>query len=172
MVSADLCAKSLPRDEKLERWGEGPWLDEPDWIEWREMGLQCLMRRTPLGTWCGYVGLPSWHPWHGCERGEIRAEIHGGVTFAAPADAGLWWVGFDCGHCFDVTPLLCKQLPGYMTGLADMVPDAFTPRYRDVSYVVREVNELARQCSEAGAERRCQIVAALCSLWAPRRLQP
>lgn len=33
-------------------------------------------------------------------------DFHGGVTYAEPSlydcdDDNIWWIGFDCGHCFD-----------------------------------------------------------------------
>jgi hypothetical protein len=45
-------------------WLVGPWLDEPDKIQWPDAatGLPCLMVRGPLGSWCGYVGVAEAHP--------------------------------------------------------------------------------------------------------------
>lgn len=84
-------------------WGPGPWQDEPDKVQWRDeaTGLPCLIVRGPHGAFCGYVGVPETHPWHGkdystctaptCDRGDDRwcnhtpehlLEAHGGITFA------------------------------------------------------------------------------------------
>jgi hypothetical protein len=53
-----------PREERLEKYGEGPWMDEPDRIEWRHNGFPCLMQRNMSGgNWCGYVGVTEGHPW-------------------------------------------------------------------------------------------------------------
>jgi hypothetical protein len=38
-------------------WGQGPWQDEPDALDWRDerTGFACAMRRHPMnGTWCGH----------------------------------------------------------------------------------------------------------------------
>ena len=48
-------------------WGAGPWVDEPDRVTWWEGDLPCLLRRAPLGVWCGYVGISEGHPLY--ERG-------------------------------------------------------------------------------------------------------
>jgi hypothetical protein len=85
-------------------WGEGQWQREPDKMQWPdpETGLPCLALRHPtFGNWCGYVGVPPEHPFHGrayyacslpekceddgeyCEHSiERELDPHGGVTFA------------------------------------------------------------------------------------------
>ncbi len=47
------------------KWGEGPWQAEPDKVEWRHLGLPCLIVRNGSGALCGYVGVPPTHPLHG-----------------------------------------------------------------------------------------------------------
>lgn len=39
--------------------------DEGDELEWQSSGYECLMLRTPMQCWCGYVCVPAEHPWHG-----------------------------------------------------------------------------------------------------------
>jgi hypothetical protein len=51
----------------------------------------------------------------------------------------VWWLGFDCAHCFD-----------YFT-MALPIPVRSAVRwgeYRDVAYVEREVERLADQCRD------------------------
>lgn len=110
------------------RWGDGPWRDEPDRLEWRDSatGLPCLIRRGPLGNWCGYVALAPDHPLHGTDYddlpGDVQCVMHWGATFAGPCmegdegtgiichivqpgeSANVWWVGFDCAHAGDLVP--------------------------------------------------------------------
>lgn len=50
-------------------WGQGPWQDEPDAIDFYAYGLKCAMRRGPTGAWCGYVALPAGHPLWGKSYG-------------------------------------------------------------------------------------------------------
>lgn len=49
------------------QWGEGPWQDEPDKIQWQdeETGLPCLIVRGHMGFLCGYVGVGPDHPGYG-----------------------------------------------------------------------------------------------------------
>lgn len=79
----------------------GPWMDEPDKVHWIDPAtdLDCLAVRNGMGAWCGYVGLPPSHPFHGvgygqCTRKDCGEEwcydhspggvidVHGGLTFA------------------------------------------------------------------------------------------
>lgn len=59
-------------------WGEGPWQDEPDKVQWQdeETGYPCLIVRNPhMGFLCGYVGVPPGHPAHGLSYdGELSEE--------------------------------------------------------------------------------------------------
>ncbi len=56
------------------KWGEGPWLNEPDKMQWvdEDTGLPCLIVRNHgvTGSLCGYVGIDSSHPWFGVNYGE------------------------------------------------------------------------------------------------------
>lgn len=79
---------------------DGPWTSEPDKVHWidPETDMDCLAVRNGMGAWCGYVGLPPEHPWHGVgysqclddcgedwcfqHSPEARIEVHGGLTFA------------------------------------------------------------------------------------------
>ena len=41
---------------------------------------------------------------HSKVRMDMLFNVHGGLTFSGsyhPEDCGLWWLGFDCGHCGD-----------------------------------------------------------------------
>lgn len=137
------------RDPAWRQWGDGPWKDEPDRIEWRRPGsaLPRLMLRGPMGSWCGYVGVPEGHPLHGRKAWGTGAtdeqhhaavddlEVHGGITYAeacagnichvpAPGEPDhVWWFGFDCAHAGDVSPGLHRR-----SGLSPFRGD----EYRDV----------------------------------------
>lgn len=78
-------------------WGDGPWQDEPDKVQWTDeaTGLPCLAVRTPWsGNWCGYVGVAEGHPAFGQgydeadrladpdDDGYRGLRVHGGLTFA------------------------------------------------------------------------------------------
>lgn len=41
------------------------WENEPDSFDGEFHGYKVKMKRNHGGAWCGYVGLPRSHPWHG-----------------------------------------------------------------------------------------------------------
>ena len=144
------------RAAKIERWGEGPWLDEPDVCEWNFERVRCFIRRhAELGCWNGYIGLQPGHPWYGKEP---DADVHGGVTFASdsiamgprfglpeeydpsPTNEPLWWVGFDAAHAWDIIPQI-EQLTGGRLSMPENV-------YRHFRYMRDEVEGLARQAMD------------------------
>ena len=143
---------SKPEDFKADRsrWRtDGPWWDEPDRKDWEHEGFACMAKRhRRSGNWCGYVGVPPGHPWHGKAYGDIDAEVHGSLTYAEECQgdichtpkAGepehLWWLGFDCAHCYDASPV----------GDEFMAWDA---TYRTLQYVQHETESLAQQAKEA-----------------------
>jgi hypothetical protein len=92
---------------ETEKWGAGPWDDEPDaatWLDATSLYPSHAYRNT-LGAWCGYVGVPEGHvlwgkgyanPWYNNEDATdvaIRQEwkfyhtlfsrvpAHRGITF-------------------------------------------------------------------------------------------
>lgn len=115
-------------------WGDGPWRDEPDKVQWKDeaTGLPCLANRGPGGHWCGYVGVAPGHPAYEKEYDDVYdlfpswgddgyLEVHGGLTYSnhcaegpeatsirhIPEPGGpdhVWWLGFDCAHSGDVSP--------------------------------------------------------------------
>lgn len=142
-------------------WGLGPWQDEPDKEQWEDetTGLPCLLKRNPYGALCGYVGVPEGHPWFAASYDSVDAHdiVHGGLTFAdfcaeGPPEASIchvpdpgdpdpvWWLGFDCGHCFDFMPGMRAREAGLM------LPTYFDDQevYRDRAYVRAECAKLAR----------------------------
>jgi hypothetical protein len=156
-------------------WGAGPWLKEPDKIQWQDKatGLPCLIVRNThcTGSLCGYVGVPPAHPLHGKGYNDAQdINVHGGLTFANKChplanhasichvvepgeDDNVWWFGFDCSHAGDVCPQMestmrdiRKRKPELFEGpLAEPLPYRWRDVYRDVRYVRRQVRQLATQ---------------------------
>jgi hypothetical protein len=141
-------------------WLDGPWKGEPDKLQWQDevTGLPCLIVRGPSGALCGYVGLPPGHKLHGEGYDNVDVNVHGGLTFASSCSHGeqshsichvpsegesddVWWLGFDCAHCGDYTPVTAAMLGRrYVPGGSE--------QYRDLAYVQEQVGELARQLWE------------------------
>ncbi len=143
-------------------WPRGPWDHEADdRREWRTREqYPCLMVRNEVGAWCGYVGVPPGHPWHGKSADDVHATVHGGVSYAdschgrvchvpGPGDAhDMWWVGFDCMHHRDSWPgreIIAREIglrrPGEPLGGS----------YKAIPYVRTEVESLAIQAAQAYA---------------------
>lgn len=152
-MSVDIVKPEVNR----EGWPSGPWDFEPDYDSWRsEHGYPCIARRNRSGAWCGYVGVPPGHPWHGKHYDAVYdfegdyLEVHGGLTYSDKCrpDIGIChvpepgesddfhWLGFDCAHSCDTYP----------TQPHDFV-DQYAI-YRSYGYVRSEVEKLARQAHE------------------------
>lgn len=152
--------------QKLEQWGAGPWVTEPDEVMFESSGLTCWMRRHPnLGSWCGYVGVPRSHPLHGLHYDDALLDgiesPHGGLTFSddwLDSEADLWWFGFDCGHSGDRSPGLEAMIrrvrdPEFAEFEAHEEESGVHRRwretYRDLNYVYGECERLAEQLRAA-----------------------
>ena len=107
----------------------GPWDDEPDEDDFESCGLACMMwRDTPLGHWCGYVGVRSDHPCFGTHKNELPdLDVHGGLTCSGEGVAGSvghWWFGFHCGHLGDYAPGGGGAPPNYTAIMIMFAPNA------------------------------------------------
>lgn len=143
-------------------WLRGPWDDEPDKMQFQDeaTGYPCLIVRNMAGALCGYVGVPSSHPAHAKGYEGVDVSVHGGLTFAgfcSPSsdeshtichvvedgeDDKVWWLGFDCAHCYDLSPAMEATLR--KIGHRDtsfMSADI----YRDLAYVKGQIAGLAKQ---------------------------
>lgn len=150
------------RDTWIDKtdWGDGPWQHEPDRSEWRIGPFVALALRQPTsGHWCGYLGVPPGHPWHGQDYVDVAVEVHGGLTFAQasmeddrpqrervchvpqpgePAD--VWWLGFDCAHFMDRRP--GEDVRYGRMRLSDLTREG---TYRDLDYVTDQIAGMATQ---------------------------
>jgi hypothetical protein len=104
---------------------------------------------------CGYVGVPSTHPWFTSHHDDLPAHIHaaahGGLTYTG-VESGFNFFGFDCAHSGD-------RCPGHVTS---------SGTYRDLAYVTAKVNALAdalyADAREAAPQLRDALEAALDAL--------
>ena len=154
-------------------WGDGPWQQEPDKLQWQdETGLPCLaVRHLRTGNWCGYVGVAHGHPLYGCHYTDAEVELlpaHGGITFSDHCQEGpdehaichipspgesddVWWFGFDCAHFMDFMPGMSadmKDLGRHAVKHGIEPPDKredllFWPTYKTLAYVQACCHQLA-----------------------------
>lgn len=152
--------------EKLE-WGEGPWTNEPDKIQWvdEKTGLDCLIHRNGMGALCGYVGVPEGHPAFAKPYDEVDVRVHGGPTYSdfcqpstdeshgichAPYEGRpdhVWWIGFDCAHSGDLCPRSSRFNREFEKEHPQYAGFHARDTYRDVAYVKAECARLAAQLS-------------------------
>lgn len=154
--------------------GDGPWTDEPDKAHWIDpaTNFDCLIHRHQRhGNLCGYVGLPTGHPWHGLNFRDIDAIAHDDqLNYAAPCQGGaedgehgaagichvplpgrdphVWWVGFHCAGFRDLAPTFEAQQTPIYPGEPDSfagLPAELIPVYRTFGYVMGQVEFLAAQ---------------------------
>ena len=88
------------------------WKEEDDEESFIHSEFECKLIRAPLMKyWTGYVLIEDiTHPWWGLHYAELDyVPIHGKISYAdfnpmRESDQTAWWVGFNCGHPFDLLP--------------------------------------------------------------------
>lgn len=144
---------SLPEYDKSQ-WARGEWDNEPDRVDFVHAGFSCFILRNHLGSWCGYVGVPSSHPYYEKDYDDCDVDVHGGLTYAAKCGSvvchipekdmpdDVWWLGFDTGHYMDLSPSIEGLRSKYPHDLGGYISDEI---YRNVEYVTNETKQLAEQ---------------------------
>jgi len=169
---------SPTRQEKLNQWGEGLWVDEPNEFELKYKDYICFGRRVCIwegwkndhlfgGHWCGYIIIPPDHPWHGKEAFSEKnpysdLDIHGGITHSGFDHIRPGFsIGFDCGHLGDLTPSMIeiyqkidKDMPKKFQEAREILRNKsqgwfLNHVYRDIEYVKQECRNLVDQAIEA-----------------------
>jgi hypothetical protein len=173
----------LTADYKVDKtgWGPGPWQTEPDRVDFVFAGLACFALRHPhMGFWCGYVGVPREHPLYGRRWDNpgglgVVLEAHQGINYSAPCDGeaichvpapgmpdDVWWLGFDCGHTWDLAPgMRARERAMGLPPIEEIIDTPLWLRetYRDLPYVRREIEHLACQLA-AGMPSRALTAPA------------
>lgn len=145
-------------------WGDGPWQSEPDRVDFVHAGFACLALRHPEhGNWCGYVAVPREHPAYGVKplKKDLDLDVHRGLNYGAKCSGlichvpqpgmpdDVWWLGFDCGHSFDLCPGREARFRSTVAALAlaalRTMPPHFAEVYRPLPYVRAEIEGLAEQ---------------------------
>lgn len=133
---------------------DGPWMREPDRVEFKFAGFDCLLQRSPMSyAWCGYVGLPKGHPYYGKSYNEdgIDVRVHGGLTYSEECRGAichetdgediLHWLGFDCCHYNDLAPgLYCRKDVPF-----EFMRKILSGQYKDLDYAMAQTKSLAEQ---------------------------
>ena len=67
--------KDLEHHVDKTLWPAGPWMDEPDRVEWRYRDYPCLIVRNRLGNLCGYAGVNESHPYFERDYGALQGPV-------------------------------------------------------------------------------------------------
>lgn len=143
-------------EEKRNRFGEGEWLSEPDFIKFEYLSLKCVIKRHELlGHLCGYCEVPCFHQWFGRKMEDLDCNVHGGVTYYGNLghigiDGGVY-IGFDCMHSFDICPRILDLATKEAVDLFKRytIPRPFFPTYKNISFCIVECMGLADQINVA-----------------------
>jgi hypothetical protein len=144
-------------NHKVDRtgWDPGPWDSEPDRVDFVSFGFACILQRNYMGGWCGYVGVPETHSAYGKHYDQVEVSVHGGLTYADKCNESIchipkpgmpdnvWWLGFDCGHCYDILPYMHASAKMRAIGISRSLHEGDV--YRDLAYVKKETKRLAKQ---------------------------
>lgn len=151
-------------DEKIQWWGYGEWVEEPDEVTFtynrfkcEVLRIACPERYSPQfhmfgGHLCGYVILPIELP---LDYGDLSC--HGGITYDEVKD-GKRKIGFDCAHSDDYLPsteYLIKTLPELIEiqkELDEMKKNfnnedspIFLRSYKNIVYCIQECKSIVDQ---------------------------
>lgn len=131
--------------EKLELFGAGEWIGEPDRVEMEYQGVRCRIFRDSLGVLLGFALVEKDHPFYEKDYEDIDIDIHGGLTSAGRDGAGDFWIIFDCGHVRDFVPLVYKIAPSFMRRVTEGDPTT----YKNIEFVKHELKKLVCQIKKA-----------------------
>lgn len=122
-------------------WPRGEWDDEFDFYLYKpdidDNTYYQINRNEYMGHLRGYIFLPKDHKLYGMDYRDKNFPdlyVHGGITCSDEWLDGsdLWRLGFDCAHNGDLSPF---RKENYVDN----------DRYRNVDYVLREIQNLHNQ---------------------------
>jgi hypothetical protein len=148
----------IHKERKLEFFGEGEWIDEPDEIYFCYKGIDCAILRSVIpephsknekifgGHLCGYIRIPPDHTYYHKKYEDMKIDCHGGLTFGEVSDGH--WIGFDCAHLGDFIPsvdIFRKQgVKKYFV---------FNPVYRNLEFCNKQCKSIVDQLLKIQQEK-------------------
>ncbi len=162
----------MDKSYKVDRtnWPQGEWDNELDFYFDNRFGVPEMIIRTNGGQLCGYVGFPEGHPFFGKHYSDPAFTdilVHGGLTFSGDRLGFLpeghpcryhWWLGFDCGHLGDLSPVNNEVL-GFYNEMLDFVKNLMSEgeepttkeiksSYKNLDFVKKELEKLTLQLKD------------------------
>jgi hypothetical protein len=163
---------NITKETQEKFFGKGPWLEEPDFLEFEHKGVKCRIIRVLGyegfnldhlfgGYLCGYVEIPESHPLYQTKYKDWdKLRVHGGLTFHKVLDEKTHLIGFDCSHSGDVVPSLGDIMKKHrekmesILGKSVFIPD---PTYKTWDFVVGETKSLAEQVKNLEVESNSRV---------------
>jgi len=149
-------------DDKLKWFGYGEWVEEPDEVEFTYKDHQCkvvrVIEKEPYfgsigsacifgGHLCGYVRIPSRHPYYYKRFEDMEVDCHNGLMWGECSDGH--WIGFECSHISDYIPSVEKQklTDRSVLAMAKIFKEfsLFNSSYKNVDYCVGECISMVDQ---------------------------
>lgn len=147
---------TLDKEKKRADWGDGEWVEEPDYALFEHCGFQCEVQRAfildgdflRLGYLSGYITIPIKHPWKEKEKAKEECVVHQGVTFHR-LFGDECKMGFDCAQLWDVIPSM-KHILKKNKETYDLEPffsriKEFAPSYKTFPFCIEECKIMAEQ---------------------------
>lgn len=134
--------------EKLERFGLGEWMEEPDLFRFIHSRISCIIMRHSEGFLIGMCQLPKDHPWCHWSIQKIDLDIHGQKFIIKEMNGEF--VGFSCDMIGDLVPSKYKEWK-----IIEQVSDAFNEPsqkeliYRNMQFAMNQCRYLSEQIVEA-----------------------
>ena len=145
-------------DTDKKTWGPGPWVDEPDRLEFTAHGYNCLAQRArTTGAWCGYVDIPIDHPMKQAKILDNNLDVHGGITYSRAIDENTYRLGFDCSHLGDYLPWACKLNQTLMSDKLKNYDPFKKGNYKTLEYVKGQCEKLALQLKEIETLKKNEV---------------
>lgn len=129
------------------------WVLEPDEKIFDYKEIKCVIKRQRLmGYLMGYIVVGKDHPWFNADPAELEdVNVHGGVAWTGDNPFVSWetpeeyWIGFYCGHAFDLIPYFYEQEMRSHPNSKLFRHDI----YRNMEFAERQVKRLAVQAAIA-----------------------
>lgn len=176
----ELIYKFTP-EEKTLWWGDGEWVNEPDFIKFTCEGFECQIIRLAVqepnapetfkfgGHLNGYVKIPEDHPYFNKDYSEIDIDCHRGLTFGEISALGEFWIGFDCAHSSDIIPShehimntrewgreITQQLKEFKEKFNIKNSSLFDKTYRNIDFCIEECKSIVEQLRKK-SERKDEV---------------
>jgi hypothetical protein len=159
-ITIKLDHHNFTSQNKLDWFGYGEWVEEPDEVEFTYKLYECCVTRCILpepstmdvnifgGHLCGYVRIPNDHPYLHKRYQQMDISCHYGLTFGE-CSVGHW-IGFDCAHSSDYVPSLQKFWWKMKEDVHPLVWNALKnsdshKTYKNISFCVQQCIEIVNQ---------------------------